>query len=117
MPEPIFPPPILERESDLVADCAAVAERMGAYLMHVGQRKAKGSGTTVGYPDLPLVCSGHVVLIEVKRLKVEGEPGGRLSVGQEAVITQCASQGVKVHVVDTLPDFIAIVNGCRRCAP
>ena len=116
-PADFWPAPVVELESDLVDRCHQYATALGAYLMHVGQRKAKGSGTTVGFPDLVLVCGGHVVLIELKRLKVKGEDGGRLTVGQNAVIAKCAGQGVKVHVVDRIEDFVALVNEARRASP
>ncbi len=112
-----WPAPVIARESDVLDDCREYAKAMGAYLMEVGQRKARGSGTTRGFPDLVLVCAGHVVLIELKRLKVKGESGGRLSIWQEAVIARCAEQGVKVHVVDRIEDFVALVNACRRERP
>ena len=99
--------PDLER--DLVAECQRIAAAMNAYVMVVGQRRAKGSGTTTGYPDMTLVCSGQVRLIELKRPKL-----GCLSLGQIAVIEKCAEQGVTVHVVDSAEDFIGIVNECRR---
>jgi len=107
-------PPKPELEADLVNRCRETAKAMGVYLMEVGQYNAKRSGTTRGFPDLVLVCAGHVVLIELKRLKVKGVPGGILSLHQEAVITKCADQGVTVHVVDRLEQFVGIVNWCRR---
>jgi hypothetical protein len=102
----------LERE--LVQECREVAQAMGAYLLEVGQRRAKGSGTTVGCPDLLLICSGHVELIEVKREKVPGTPGGVPNTAQVAVALRCAGQGVNVHFIDTVEEFVSIVNACRR---
>lgn len=96
-------------EKDLVHECELAAKAMGAFLAKVGQRRAKGSGTTKGFPDLVLLCAGHVVLIEVKRPEL-----GCLSLGQTVFIERAAEQGVKVHVVDTLDDFVRLVNGCRR---
>lgn len=95
-------------EKDLVSDCHASAERMGAYLTHVGQRKAKGAGTTVGFPDLVLICNGQVVLIELKK------PGGYVSLGQQEFIRRAHEQRVKVYVVDRIEDFEALINQCRK---
>jgi hypothetical protein len=108
----VTPPCALER--DLVEECRLAARAMGAFLAEVGQRRAKGSGTTLGFPDLVLLCAGEVRLIELKRTKLPGQPGGRLNVGQVAFIERAAEQRVKVHVVDTLEDFVEIVNSCRR---
>lgn len=106
----------IDLERDLVADCKASARTMGAYLLCVGQRRAKGSGTTVGFPDLVLVCNGHVELIECKRPATDGQRGGVLTRGQGWVIDLCAEQGVGVHVIETVREFEAIVNSCRRPA-
>lgn len=104
--------PDLER--DLVDDCRDAAEAMGAFLAEVGQRRAKGSGTTKGFPDLVLLCCGHTVLIELKRTKTAEHPAGTLNLGQHAFIARAAEQGVAVHVVDDLRGFTDIVNACRR---
>jgi Holliday junction resolvase len=101
-------------ERDLVDDCREAAKAMGAFLAEVGQRRAKGSGTTKGYPDLTLLCAGHVLLIELKRAKTRDHQAGRLTVGQVAFIERAAEQGVPVYVLDTLEDFVALVNACRR---
>lgn len=101
-------------EKDLVADCQRVAERMNAWVAVVGQRRAKGSGTTIGYPDLTLFCSGQVRLIELKRTKTADTAKGVLNLGQIAFIENARSRGVTVHVVDRIEDFIAIVNDCRK---
>lgn len=103
---------VLER--DLVQECREIAKAMNAYLLEVGQRRAKGSGTTVGFPDLVLVCSGKVQFIEVKRPKTADHPQGYVSLGQQAVIERCADQGVTVHVLHCAEQFIEIVNSCRR---
>jgi hypothetical protein len=100
-------------EASLVAECKAVAEALGAFLACVGQQKAKGSGTTRGMPDLVLMCAGHVELIEVKRPRTDEHPRGYLSLAQSAFIAAAAEQGVTVHVIDSVGDFIAVVNACR----
>ena len=103
-----------EYEKDLVEKCRQSAEHMNAFLAVVGQRNAKKSGSTLGYPDLTLVCAGHVELIEVKRPKTAEHPHGYLSLGQTAFIAACAEQGVAVHVIERVEDFEAVVNSCRR---
>jgi predicted ATPase len=101
-------------ERDLVADCQRSAEAMNAFLAVIGQRKARGSGTTRGVPDLLLLCAGKVVLIEVKRPKTAEHPRGYLSLGQSAFIARAAEMGVEVEVIETVREFEALVNGCRR---
>lgn len=101
-------------EKDLVDDCRRAAEAMGAFLAVVGQRNARKSGSTLGVPDLILICCGHTVLIELKRTKTAEHPAGTLNLGQRAFIARAAEQGVAVHVVDRLADFVAVVNGCRK---
>ena len=57
-------------ESDLIADITAAAQQRGYRVCKVGQHRADGSGTTVGYPDMsfrrPEWPRGMVCLIEVK---------------------------------------------------
>jgi len=99
--------PVLER--DLVAECRVVARAMNCQLVEIGQYKAKGSGTTIGCPDLAVNCAGKTVWIETKRAK-----GGVLSIGQRAFIEKAAEQGVHVFVIDHVEDFVCVVNGLRR---
>lgn len=101
-------------ESDLVAECRKSAKAMGAFLAVVGQRRAKKSGTTIGFPDLVLICAGRTILIEVKRPKSDGTPGGEVSLGQQVFIEQAAAQGVTVHAIWSVQEFEEIVNSCRR---
>lgn len=101
-------------EAALVDKCREVAEAMGAFLAVVGQRNAKKSGSTLGFPDLVLICSGQVRLIEMKRPKDDGDAGGRLNLGQIAFIERAAEKHVEVHVVDRVDDFVQVVNSCRR---
>ena len=103
-------------ERDLVDDCRDAATHMGAFLAEVGQRRAKGSGTTLGFPDLVLICAGCVKLIELKRTQDAENPRGRLNLGQQAFMERAAEQGVTVHVVDRIEQFVELVNACRRDA-
>ena len=96
-------------ERDLVQQCRESAKAMSAFLAEVGQYRAKGSGTTIGFPDLVLICAGHVVLIETKRAQ-----GGVLAIGQHEFIRRAGEQHVDVHVVTTAQEFEALVNRCRR---
>lgn len=104
-------------ESDLVADIAKAAAAMNAFVAFVGQRKAKGSGTTLGFPDAVLMCAGQVRLIEIKRPATDEHPHGYLSLGQSAFIEKAEAQGVMVHVVDSVEGFCAVVNSCRKRHP
>jgi hypothetical protein len=108
------PDRVPELERDLVAAIQQRAKDMGAVVLVVGQRRAKGSGTTPGYPDVTLVCCGHVVLIEVKREKSDGTPGGCLNTAQRGVVMQCLDQHVTVYCIDTVEQFTELVNECRR---
>jgi hypothetical protein len=57
-------------ESDLVAEITKALREQGYAVCVVGQAKAKGSGTTVGYPDMSVRRArwprGLVCLLEVK---------------------------------------------------
>lgn len=113
MPDAFYAaPPKPELESDLVSRCREDAEAMGVYLEVIGQRKAKGSGTTVGAPDAILYAAGHVVPVEFKRFK-----DGRISVAQAAAMVRRERQRVATHVIRTEAEFVALVNACRKEAP
>lgn len=107
-------PAALELEKDLVEQCRQSAEAMGAMLCVVGQRKAKGSGTTKGFPDLVLLDHGHIKLIEAKRGKTPDTPHGTLNNDQAIFIGKALAHQVKVEVIDSVQQFEAIVNSCRR---
>jgi hypothetical protein len=95
-------------EKELISQCKKAARAMGGFLCNVGQLRSRGSGTTVGFPDLVLICSGKVLLIEAKL------PRGRLSEGQNGFIAKAADQHVTVHVITSVEEFIELVNACRR---
>ena len=101
-------------ERDLVQDCRISAAAMGVFLAEVGQRDARKAGTTKGYPDLTLMVAGHVVLIEVKRPATAEHPHGYLSLGQSAFVARAHEMGVRVEVIETVAQFEALVNVCRR---
>lgn len=104
-------------EKDLVAQCQASAKAMNAFLAVVGQRRAKGSGTTTGFPDLVLLCAGKTLLIECKRPKTLDHPAGYLTMGQHAFVLRAQEQDVYVHVIETVSEFEELVNSCRRRVP
>ena len=62
-------------EEKLVEDIRQELTRRGYLVCVVGQRNAKGSGTTVGYPDMSFRCSdwprGMACLIEIKNASGE----------------------------------------------
>ena len=96
-------------EAELVNDCRKVAEAMNVFLAVVGQRNARKSGSTLGFPDAVVFCNGEVRFVEFK------DPDtGRLNLGQSCFIARAHEMGVEVHVVDNLNDFVSILNGCRR---
>lgn len=101
-------------ERDLVQSCRKSAEAMNAFLAVVGQRNARKSGSTLGFPDLVLMCAGQIVLIELKRTKTAENPRGVLNLGQHAFIAAALEQGVTVHVVERIEEFEALVNDTRR---
>lgn len=65
-------------ESDLVTDITKALEGQGYLVAVVGQHKAKGSGTTVGYPDMSVRRQawpdGLACLLEVKTAQGELSP-------------------------------------------
>ena len=100
-------------EAELVQQCKEVAERFNAFLAVVGQRNARKSGSTLGFPDLVLICAGEVRLIEMKRAKDGTDAGGKLNLGQHAFIAAALEQRVVVEVIDNLDGFVALLNSCR----
>jgi len=90
-------------ERDLVDDCRDAAKHMGAFLAEVGQRRAKGSGTTLGFPDGVLHAGGRTYLVEFKRPKSVGTRAGRLSLDQIAAAERRAECGVQTFLVDGEP--------------
>lgn len=99
-----------ELEKELVRLCHQSARKMGVYLEVAGQRMAKGSGTTVGFPDAFLYCSGKCLPIEFKAEK------GRLSPGQVLAQHKRMDQRVHTWVIRKVEDFEELVNMCRRTA-
>jgi hypothetical protein len=92
-------------EATLVNHCRQLVRDFGGYLEMVGQRRAKGSGTTVGFPDAVLYRRGNVYLIEFK------SDTGRLSRAQELAIMCRAAEGVPTYVVNCEQDFADLLGG------
>ena len=89
-------------ESDLVATCCKIAKAMRVELELVGQRRAKGSGTTRGFPDGVLHAGGRTYLVEFKRPKSVGTRAGRVSLDQVAAAARIPTVA---RVVDLTPAF------------
>lgn len=102
-------------ERDLVRECQIMAAALNVYVEVVGQRKAKGSGTTVGVADMLVYCAGQVLPVELKRAKHhDGTPAGTLSIGQIVAMERRQEAGVRTAVVTTVEEFVAVVNGMRK---
>jgi hypothetical protein len=93
-------------EATVVANCKQMVNDFGGYLEVIGQRKAKGSGSTVGAPDGILYRRGRISVIEFKR-----PHGGRLDRGQELAIMCRASEGVPTYVVSCEQEFADLLSG------
>jgi hypothetical protein len=104
----------LSLEKTLVQRINEDAEAMNCFVAWVGQRRAKGSGTTQGFPDGVLFCNGHCIPFELKREKDADNPAGRLRLDQQVFIEKAAQHGVRIPVIDNEPDFVSLVNSCRR---
>jgi len=93
-------------EAEVIAGCKELVRDFGGYLELVGQRKAKGSGSTVGFPDAVLYRKGHAYFIEFKR-----PHGGVLSRDQELAIECRAAEGVPTYVVSNEQEFADLMGG------
>lgn len=69
-------------EKLLVARIVHVLESRGCTVIQTGQRKAKGSGTTVGCPDLFVTCEEFEFWVGMEVKTAEGRP----STEQQALI-------------------------------
>jgi hypothetical protein len=102
-----------DREKELVAACRDLLNYCDpplGYLEVIGQRRARGSGTSLGAPDAILYCAGQVAVIEFKR------PDGRLRPAQETARRVRAEHGVETHIIRDLTEFTALLNRMRRQA-
>jgi hypothetical protein len=100
------------QESELVADITKALKEQGYLVCVVGQYKAKGSGTTVGYPDMSIRRRtwprGLTCLLEVKTAS------GALSPEQETLHADGWSYEARsvAEAVSALTRFESEVWGC-----
>jgi hypothetical protein len=98
-------------ESTLVENCRQMVRDYGGYLEVVGQRKAKGSGTTLGFPDAVLYRRGNTYLVEFKSRT------GRLNRAQELAIHCRWQERVPTYVVSSEQEFADLMCGrLERCS-
>ena len=100
---------IPDSEAALVSICQGVAKAANVLMEVAGQRKARGSGTSIGFPDAVLYCNGRTAVCEFKRAA-----DGRLSKGQVAAMELRREHGVETYVVRSVDDFVKVVNAMRR---
>ena len=97
----------IEDEAGVIQQCREVAQRCGVVLEEVGQRKAKGSGTTRGFPDLALSVAGWWVPLEGKFKAQVSELQYQLAVWKR-------EQGVDTARITGGQDLADVIGFCRR---
>ena len=97
-----------DSEAALVTNCLRWVNAFGGYVEVIGQRKAKGSGTSVGAPDAIVYRGGNVYVCEFKRAK-----GGVLSRGQELAIECRRREGVRTFVITSEQEFVDMLTRVR----
>lgn len=97
-----------EFERDIVAECLGIAKTMGAYVEVIGQRKARGSGTTEGVTDTLVFCAGNVIAAEFKRAD------GTVNMRQHIAAERRFARGVKTPVIRSADEFVRLLNWCKR---
>jgi hypothetical protein len=97
----------LDREKDVIQQCREVAKRCGCVLEEVGQRRPKGSGTSIGFPDLTLAVAGWWVPIEGKH---KAEP----SEGQIIAARWRLEEGVDTARVTSGQDLSDVIGFCMK---
>jgi hypothetical protein len=102
-----------ELESTLVENCRQFLRDYcgSAYMEVIGQRRAKGSGTTLGAPDAVVYRKGQVLIVEFKSRT------GRLSRAQELAIHCRWQERVPTYVVSSEQEFADLMCGrLERCS-
>jgi hypothetical protein len=94
-------------ESDVIDQCREVAKLCGVVLEEVGQRKAKGSGTTIGFPDLCLSVAGWWV-------PLEGKFKADVSEGQYLLAVWKREQGVDTARITSGQDLADVIGFCMK---
>jgi hypothetical protein len=97
----------IEDEAGVIQVCRQVAHRAGVVLEEIGQRKAKGSGTTIGFPDLALSCDGWWV-------PLEGKFRAEVSEAQYLLAVWKREQGVDTARITSGQDLADVIGFCRR---
>lgn len=71
--------------------------------------RPQGTATTAGFPDLVVMCNGHVELWELKSRR------GRRSRAQVAFGEAALRCGVTVHIIRSFEDASERIEEMRRC--
>ena len=98
---------IADDEGDVVNTCREVAKRAGVVLELVGQRKVKGSGSTIGFPDMALSVAGWWVPLEAKHEKP-------VSQGQYLLAQWKREHGVDTARITSGQDLADVIGFCER---
>jgi hypothetical protein len=93
----------LDSEADLHRQIQHYCQQQGWLVFHGSM--AHRSHRTVGEPDFTILANeGRVVMCECKRR------GGKLSLQQAATIHWANKLGHTIHVVTSMPEFVAITK-------
>ena len=96
-----------DNEHDVIQECRQVAKAAGVVLEEIGQRRAKGSGTTIGFPDLCLSVAGWYV-------PLEGKFKAEVSEAQYLLAVWKREQGVDTARITSGQDLADVIGFCRR---
>lgn len=93
-------------EAEVVNNCRKWLNdfHMG-YMEVAGQRKAKHSGSSVGFPDAVVYSKGRVFIVEFKRPN-----GGRLDNGQVLAIQCREAEGIQTWVISNEQEFVDMLT-------
>jgi hypothetical protein len=96
-------------EAEVVKNCKAFLNDYSLGYMEVaGQRNAKGSGSTLGFPDAVVYSKGRVFIVEFKRPN-----GGRLSEDQRIAIAAREEEGIETWVISNEQEFVRMITSRR----
>lgn len=98
---------VTESEAALVSACQRFVNDYcpAVFLEVIGQRKAKGSGTSKGATDLLLHVRGRTLVIEAK------SESGRLNTAQVIARAEREKAGVTTYVIRDVQEFADICQG------